>query len=126
MAEPSRCPQCGRALEPNLPEGLCPRCLLSQGGADGGTESSARRAPRFEPPPIGELQARFPQFEILELIGQGGMGLVYKARQRSLDRIVALKILPPEAARTPGFAERFEREARALARLNHPSIVSVY
>ena len=54
------------------------------------------------------------------------MGAVYKARQPGLDRLVAIKILPPEVGRDPAFAERFTREARALARLSHPNIVSVY
>ena len=54
------------------------------------------------------------------------MGAVYKARQPEIDRLVALKILPSDAAADPGFAERFTREARALARLNHPNIVAVY
>jgi predicted Ser/Thr protein kinase len=54
------------------------------------------------------------------------MGEVYKARQTRLDRLVALKILPPEAARDPGFAERFRREARALAKLSHPHVVGIY
>ena len=53
------------------------------------------------------------------------MGAVYKARQRGLDRLMALKVLPPEISRQPGFAERFAREARALARLSHPNIVTV-
>ena len=68
----------------------------------------------------------FPQLEILELIGKGGMGAVYKARQRELDRIVALKILPPGIGQDAAFAERFTREARALAKLNHPGIVTIY
>jgi serine/threonine protein kinase len=72
------------------------------------------------------LARHFPQLEILELIGRGGMGAVYKARQPSLDRLVALKILPPGVASDAGFAERFTREARALARLSHPNIVAVY
>jgi predicted Ser/Thr protein kinase len=80
----------------------------------------------FIPPKIEELSAKFPQLEILEFIGQGGMGAVYKARQKQLDRIVALKILPPQAASGPGFAERFAREARAMAKLNHPHIVTLY
>ncbi|MCK6501280.1 MAG: serine/threonine protein kinase, partial [Nitrospira sp.] len=61
-----------------------------------------------------------------EMLGQGGMGMVYKARQRALDRLVALKVLPQDAARDPAFAERFQREARALARLSHPNIVAVH
>jgi predicted Ser/Thr protein kinase len=72
------------------------------------------------------LAAHFPQLEILELLGRGGMGAVYKARQKNLDRMVALKVIPPDAAKDPAFAVRFEREARALARLNHPNIVTVH
>jgi tRNA A-37 threonylcarbamoyl transferase component Bud32 len=80
----------------------------------------------FVAPAPAELEGRFPQLEILELLGQGGMGAVYKARQRKLDRIVAVKLLPPEWGRDPAFAERFAREARALARLSHPNIVAVH
>src|SRR5437867_10340088 len=84
------------------------------------------RANRFSPPTPEQLAPKFPQLEILGLLGQGGMGAVYKARQPVLDRLVALKILPTEAASDPGFAERFSREARALARLDHPNIVGVH
>jgi predicted Ser/Thr protein kinase len=84
------------------------------------------KVPTFVPPSVAELAKLFPQFEILELLGQGGMGAVYKARQPALDRLVALKILPPETSGDPGFADRFTREARALARLNHPNIVTVH
>jgi serine/threonine protein kinase/signal peptidase I len=121
------CTVCGKTLTPGAPEGLCPECLLKAGlgtGVDIGADTG--KAPRFVPPKIEELAAKFPQLEILEFIGQGGMGAVYKARQKQLDRIVALKILPPQAAGGPGFAERFTREARALARLNHPHIVTLY
>jgi serine/threonine protein kinase len=62
-------------------------------------------------------------FELLAKIGQGGMGAVYKARQRSLDRIVALKLLPPAVASDKMFVERFQREARASAKLDHPNII---
>ena len=68
----------------------------------------------------------FPQLEILALLGKGGMGVVYKARQPALDRLVALKILPPQTANGPGFIERFNREARALAKLTHPNIGAVH
>jgi serine/threonine protein kinase len=63
---------------------------------------------------------------IVELIGHGGMGAVYKARQKSLGRFVALKILNPQRAADRSFAERFSREAQALAELNHPNIVTVH
>ena len=82
--------------------------------------------PRFVPPALDKLAPLFPQLEILQLLGQGGMGAVYKARQTQLDRVVALKILPPGIGDDPAFAERFTREARALAKLNHPSIVTLY
>jgi tRNA A-37 threonylcarbamoyl transferase component Bud32 len=72
------------------------------------------------------LRSLFPQLDILGFLGAGGMGAVYRARQRGLDRMVALKILPPKFSRDPAFAERFAREARTLARLNHPNIVDVY
>ncbi len=73
-----------------------------------------------------ELAEKFPQLEILELLGQGGMGAVYKARQKQLDRLVALKILPPEIGRDPAFAERFTREARSMAKLSHQHVVTLY
>jgi serine/threonine protein kinase len=82
--------------------------------------------PPFVPPAPAELARHFPHLEILELVGQGGMGAVYKARQPKLDRLVALKVLPPQAARDPAFAERFSREAKSLARLNHPGVVTIF
>jgi tRNA A-37 threonylcarbamoyl transferase component Bud32 len=80
----------------------------------------------FVPPEPAELARQFTQLEILELLGQGGMGAVYKARQKQLDRLVALKILSPQLVQDAAFAERFVREARSLARLNHPRIISIY
>ncbi|HEY3856718.1 MAG TPA: protein kinase [Verrucomicrobiae bacterium] len=119
---PNKCPQCGATLPPGALEGLCPACLLRQGAE---TSPPPDMLP-FQPPLVEELARLFPQLEILDLLGKGGMGAVYKARQPVLDRLVALKILPPEAAGGPGFTERFNREARALARLSHPNIVAVF
>jgi serine/threonine protein kinase len=124
MPQGNKCPQCGNPLPANAPAGLCPACLLNAGAAvDSVTEP---RQPAFTPPSVAEIAEKFPQLEILELIGKGGMGAVYKARQRQLDRIVALKILPPGIGDSPAFAERFAREAKALAKLNHPGIVTIY
>lgn len=82
---------------------------------------------RWKPPLPAELQARLPQFEVTRLLGHGGMGAVYEARQISLDRPVALKILPPElGADDHQFVGRFQNEARAMAKLNHPGIVNVH
>jgi serine/threonine protein kinase len=84
-------------------------------------------SPAPEPlPSPEELQRSFPQYEIVELIGHGGMGAVYKARQVALDRVVAIKLLPQDLGEKPGFAARFEREALAMARLSHPNIVTVF
>ncbi len=79
-----------------------------------------------EPLSPAALAPHFPQLEILECLGRGGMGVVYKARQKALNRFVALKILAPERSTDPGFAERFTAEARTLASLNHPNIVTIH
>jgi hypothetical protein len=124
MSDSKRCPQCGATLPAGVLEGLCPACLLRQGATpDSGTQPAATP---FEPPAVAEVARLFPQLEILALIGKGGMGAVYKARQPALDRWVALKILPPVPAAGASFADRFNREARALARLSHPNIVGVH
>jgi serine/threonine protein kinase len=121
---PQKCPQCGTPLPTGALAGLCPACLLKLGAA-ADTVTDAKQS-AFNPPTVAELAPLFPQLEILELIGKGGMGAVYKARQKQLDRIVALKILPPGIGDDPAFAERFAREAKALAKLNHPGIVTLY
>ncbi len=119
-----QCGGCGAEIPAEAPHGLCPKCLLEGVivQTDGGDTSP--HAP--EAPPIGRIAEAFPQLEIVELIGQGGMGFVYKARQPKLDRHVALKILPERLAGDAAFRERFEREGRVLASLSHPSIVTVY
>jgi hypothetical protein len=208
MTAPKVCPQCQAELLSDVPEGLCPRCLL-QGGlgntaAEPGLKDTTALAPSTLPGVqqeeedneaaeretteaernkklltairkaveaesewarclkvlaekrrlLGELaeideelqpktdesemeilqqvairdllSRRLPHLEILDRMGQGGMSEVWRAWQPDLDRFLAIKILPPEVDRDPAFAERFNREARALARLNHPHIVSIY
>lgn len=93
--------------------------------------SGSGRKGGFIPPSPSDLDSILDQYEFIEMLGRGGMGAVYKARQKSLDRLVAIKILPPnliEDEEEEGFrfGERFQREARAMAKLSHPNIISVY
>src|SRR5438270_2713500 len=118
------CPRCGAKLAADAPEGLCVRCLANLNLTADSVLTGAE-ASRSEPPSLEEIAAHFPQLEVLACLGRGGMGVVYLARQKSLDRLVALKILAPEREKDPQFAERFAREARALARLSHPLLVTV-
>lgn len=115
MTDTAACPRCGARVPPARVagefDGACPRCLLGE----------AARA--LDVLPAG---TRLRDFEIVDLLGRGGMGSVYKARQLSLGRLVALKILLLRHADSPDFAARFEREAKLLAGLNHPNLVHVY
>jgi serine/threonine protein kinase len=127
MSTPRICPTCEKPVPTDAPHDVCPACLLQGGFATGSMDSGVPGSkPRFTAPTLDELTPLFPQLELIEFIGQGGMGAVYKARQRELGRLVALKILPPGIGDDPTFAERFTREARALAQLNHPGIVTLY
>jgi serine/threonine protein kinase len=90
-----------------------------------GDSSSVRTAKEAEE--ADAYQGRtFGGFELLQKIGQGGMGVVYKARQVSLDRVVAIKILSKALSENSEFIKRFEREAKSIAKITHPNIVAVY
>ena len=80
----------------------------------------------FQAPEIEELRPLFPGFEIEGFLTQGGMGAVYAARQKSLDRPVAIKILPREFGADAQFRANFESEAKTVARLNHPNLIGIY
>jgi len=115
------CPRCSEALPPaGAIDGLCPRCLLEHGVR----EPRSAETPRL--PTAAELQERIPRLEILHVLGRGGMGAVYKARQPDLDRHVAVKVLRPDLADDTALSDRFVREARNLARLDHPNIVRIH
>ncbi|MBP6783339.1 MAG: protein kinase [Verrucomicrobiales bacterium] len=112
--------------DPDPLHGLNPEALMSAAALP--TEDGADTPPLApgDLPSLEEIAAAFPDLEILDLIGHGGMSAVFLARQPKLDRLVALKVLPKSLAATPGFTERFTREGRVLARLSHPNIVAVH
>lgn len=122
MNEPSSSPP----SDPDPLHGLDPESLMAAAAlpTDAGADTLPL-APR-DLPALNEIAAAFPDLEVLELIGHGGMSAVFRARQPKLDRLIALKVLPKSLAATPGFVERFTREGRVLARLNHPNIVAVH
>ena len=110
----SVCPECGSTL-PESTRGLCPRCLLGLAAQVRADEPSALPANRL-----------FGGYELLERIGQGGFGVVFRARQCGLDRLVALKLLRTGAFATDAELKRFRAEAQAVARLQHPNIVTLH
>ena len=133
------CPVCATAIPASFPEGLCPKCMLASATPVAGMKEAegdktiAVPAPtpsqNLRPsgvPSVETLRALFPDLDILDLLGAGGMGAVYKARQPRLNRLVALKIMVCPPGHEVDFALRFEREAQVLARLNHPHIVIIY
>jgi serine/threonine protein kinase len=121
----SKCPQCGAPLPADAPDGLCPHCLMAL-NLNPETVFTDDTPPSQAALPPERIAPHFPQLEILECLGRGGMGVVYKARQKTLNRFVALKLLAPERVRDAQFAERFTREAQALAALSHPNIVTIH
>ncbi len=128
MNDTPSCPVCASPLPADAPAGTCPKCLLAAGFESAGGDAPADDA--RDAPEVAEIARLFPELDIEGVIGRGGMGVVLRARQRQLDRVVALKVLPRDIAAQAGaaarFEERFTREARALARLSHPHIVALH
>jgi WD40 repeat protein/predicted Ser/Thr protein kinase len=114
MSSTGKCPQCGTQLFGDAAAGLCPRCLGALGLVGEPDDGHASRLHR-----LGD-------YELIEEIARGGMGVVYKARQVSLNRIVAVKVVLHGPFSSPQFAQRFRTEAAVVAGLQHPNIVAIH
>ena len=117
------CSRCGQQVETSVK--YCPNCGLDLTGVTQGAAAATGAQPAADDS-AAVREALKDEYELEKELGRGGMAIVYKARDKSLEREVAIKVLPFSLSFDAEFVERFQREARTSAKLEHPNIIPIY